>query len=160
VKPRYSPPKKNESIYGFLASYRNFKPDFSIASHSARMFHGKHKIKFGIFVFKYLAAIEKYRKIVLWLSDKNLSTRLASKLNEKRCFIISHIKTPYECYSQKVDVKRMISDEEFAFTNTNIIRYADIVDKVLAEFRDFDKLVGVQVRKTSSLLKNPNDSNY
>ncbi len=92
-----------------------------------------------------MAAIEKYQKIVLWLSDKNLSTRLTTIFNEKRCFIISHIKTPHECYQQKVDIKRMINEEEFSVTSTNIIRYADIVDKVLSEFRDTDKLSGIQV---------------
>ena len=90
--------------------------------------------------------MEKYNKIVFWLKDKQLASNITFKLNNKRCFIINHIKTAFDCFNQKADMVKMIQNEEFPVSNTNIVRFADLVDLVLSEFKDSKKLLGVQVR--------------
>lgn len=89
--------------------------------------------------------MEKYNEIIIWCSDRQLSYNLALKLNIRRCKLISHLKSPSECFRLRKNIQNILEEESFPLNSSNIIQFKDISDVVYAEIAYGKKKETVQV---------------
>lgn len=66
-------------------------------------------------------------------------------LDLKRCVLINHSKTPYECFKLKKNINFIISNDQYSLDNDSIIKFTDLRDEVYSEFVLTSKISGVKV---------------
>jgi twinkle protein len=88
--------------------------------------------------------LEKFNKIIIWLNDKQVAWNLAEQLNSQRCFLISHSKSPFDCFNSNIALKKIVSYEQFSLKNDGLIQLKDMINDVYDEVSNLKKIAGTK----------------
>lgn len=88
--------------------------------------------------------LERFNKIIIWLNDKQVAWKIAEQLNSHRCFLISHSKSPFDCLKSNIQLKSIVSSEQFSLKNDGLVQIKDMLNDVYDEVSNLKKIAGTK----------------